>query len=230
MIVHTMQQYTPEWDAVRRGKATASGASKIVTPAKGELSKQYVDYAYELVADLYDLGYGMREDYVNAAMKNGIIKEPESRRWYEFQANCDVLEVGFCETDDHRFGCSPDGLVGEEGGLELKSPTLKVHARYLDEGVLPLEYKPQVHWSLVVTGRAWWDFMSYAPPLPPLRVRVEPDEYTKQVADCMEKFWVEFERVRKRIESLIEPPPTKTLDYGALGKLDVTPYDGLVAF
>lgn len=223
MIVHRCEQYSKEWDDLKRGRATASLASRIITPAKGELSKQMSDCAYELVADLYNLGYGMREEYVTAAMKNGTIKEPEARRWYEFQANCDVEEVGFCETDDHRFGCSPDGLVGEEGGLELKSPTLKTQARYLDEGGLPLEYKPQVHWSLAVTGRAWWDFMSYAPPMPPLRVRVEPDDYTKRVVECMELFWAEFERVRLKIESLIEPPPTRTVDFGELGTIEITP-------
>ncbi len=200
------KQYTPEWDAIRRGKPTASGASKIITPAKGELSKSMIDYAYELVADIYDPFYGVREDYVSAAMKNGIIMEPEARNWYELEANCDVVQVGFCLTDCERFGCSPDGLVGDDGGLELKTPLLKTHARYLDEGVLPNEYKPQVHWSLIVTGRAWWDFMSYAPPMPPFRCRVEPDEYTTKLRDAMETFSEQYEAIRKRIAAKFPPP------------------------
>jgi hypothetical protein len=222
MNIYDFPQYTPEWDAIRRGRATASGASKIITPAKGELSKQMVDYAYELIADMYDPTYGMREDYVSAAMKNGIIMEPESRRWYEFAANADVRQVGFCLTDDGRFGCSPDGLVGDDGGLELKTPILKTHARYLAEGVMPVEYKPQVHWSLIVTGREWWDFMSYSPGLPPFRCRVVPDDYTKRLRDAMEKFWDEFQIIKAKVEATIPPPPPPVvMDFGTLGTVEI---------
>ena len=200
-------QYTPEWDAIRRGIATASGAPKIITPAKGELSKSMVEYAYELIADTYDPMYGYREDYVSAAMKNGIVMEPEARRWYEFEADCDVTQVGFCLTDDGRFGCSPDGLVGECGGLELKTPLLKTHARYLAEDQMPNEYKPQVHWSLIVTGREWWDFMSYSPGLPPYRCRVVPDEYTEKLRAAMETFWTQYQEIKQKVEAKFPPPP-----------------------
>lgn len=219
-------QYTPEWDAIRRGIATASGASKIITPAKGELSKSMVDYAYELIADTYDPMYGYREDYVSAAMKNGIVMEPEARRWYEFEADCDVEQVGFCLTDDHRFGCSPDGLVGECGGLELKTPLLKTHARYLAENEMPNEYKPQVHWSLIVTGREWWDFMSYAPGLPPFRCRVVPDEYTDKLRVAMEAFWTQFQEIKQKVEAKFPPPPPpKILTAVGFAPVEVRSYE-----
>lgn len=188
MRVIECDQYSPEWWEVRCGIPTASRASNIITPAKGDLSKSAGAYADELIGDRYDSAYGQCDDYQSAAMRNGSMMEPEARRIYEFEMDLDVREVGFVTTDDGRAGCSPDGLVGDDGGCEIKSPTHKVHVGYLLDGGLPLAYKPQVHWSLVVTGRKWWEFWSYARGMPSLRVRVEPDDYTNRVREAMTAF------------------------------------------
>lgn len=208
MIVHDCAQYSAEWWAVRRGVPSGSNAHRIITPAKGELSKQAEDYACDLIAEKYDAYYGQQDEYVTAAMKNGTIMEPESRRFYEFARDCSVQQVGFVTTDDGRFGCSPDSLIGDDGGLELKNPTTSTHVRYLIDGGLPSQYKPQCHWFLIVTGRAWIDFLSYSPGLPHLLVRVEPDDYTEKLRDCMEQFWTLYQDLDQRIaakrESAIE--------------------------
>lgn len=199
MIIHECKQYSAEWWKVRRGLPTSSEASRIITPKKAELSGQVDSYACDLIAEKFDAYYGQQEEYVSAAMKNGTIKEPESRRFYEFQRDVEVTEVGFVTTDDGRFGCSPDSLVGSSGGLELKNPAVATHVRYLLDGGLPAQYKPQVHWCLVVTGREWWDFCSYSGGLPPVLVRVTPDDYTEKLRECMEAFWTRYQELLAKV-------------------------------
>ncbi len=167
-----------------------------MTPAKRQYSAQARKYACELIADASELippyFSGRGGPVRNSEMQYGVDTEPEARRWYALERDTDVKQVGFCLSDDLRFGCSPDGLVGEDGGLELKCPLLKTHAEYLDDGGLPLEYVPQVHGSLIVTGRKWWDFMSYAPGLKPLLIRVFPDDFTEALRKCLDRFWTEY--------------------------------------
>ena len=199
-------QYTDEWWRVRRGIPTASEFGAIITPAKGEMSKQAIGYVCQLIADRYDPAYGMQEDYVSAAMKNGTDAEPDARRTYEMLRDVDVHEVCFCVTDDGRIGASPDGLVGDDGVLELKCPQPKTQVQYLVGGELPAAYRPQVHGHLVVTGRAWCDFMSYSPGLPPLLLRVTPDDYTAKLRAALAEF---LELYDETLQSLDLPDPPK---------------------
>lgn len=187
------KQYTPEWWAARRGVPSASEFSSIITAVKGELSKSALDYACQLIADRFDPKYGEIEGFVSAAMKNGSQLEPEARAWYEMQHDCDIRQVCLCVTDDGKACCSPDGLVGDDGVLELKSPTHKTHVRWLLDGTLPDDYKQQVHGQLVVTGRAWAEFMSYVPGLPPMLVRVVPGEYTEKLRAALDQFWTLYQ-------------------------------------
>jgi hypothetical protein len=198
-------QYTPEWWEAHRGKAGSSCADRIITPAKGEFSKSALDLACELVGQFYDPMYGVVEDYQSAAMKNGHIMEPESRRYYEWERSCEVQQVGLCLTDDGRFCCSPDSLCGNDGVLELKNVSPKVQIKYLHAGTLPTEYRPQCHWHLLVTKRKWCDFMSYCPGLPPLLVRVEPDDFTLKLAEAMESFWKLYSEIKAKIQGAGDP-------------------------
>lgn len=199
MTIIECKQYDQRWWEVRRGVPTASEFGNIIMPKRAEYSTASAGYACELVAEKYDSFYGMHEGYVSAAMRNGTAMEPYVRKFYEFHRDCGVTEVGFCMSDDGRFGCSPDGLVGEDGGTEIKSPKLSTQIKYLAAGVLPAEYRPQVHASLWITGREWWDFLSYAPGLPELLIRVTPDDYTKKLAECAERFWDEYQALTKKI-------------------------------
>jgi len=200
MIVRReFKQYEPAWWAAHQGRPSASNAGKVITPARGDYSKSAVEYAYDLVAELYDPDYGMVSDYASAAMRNGTVMEPEARRFYCFARDCEVEQVGLCETDDRRFICSPDSLCGDHGVLELKSPTYKTHVKYLCEGGLPVEYKPQCHMHLLVTQRPWCDFMSYCRGLPPVLVRVEPNEYTLKLAEALEAFWKTYTQISEKI-------------------------------
>ncbi len=176
-----------------------------------ELSGAADDYICELIGDLHRLAPPMPEEgFSNFATRYGQQTEPEARSWYEMHTGNVVNRVGFVTTEDGRFGCSPDGLLDyiqpgfdlkEPGGLELKCPQPKTHVSYLLAGGLPSEYKGQVHGSLIVTGRAWWDFCSYCPGLKPLIVRVTPDEYTVALSKCLELFFV---RLQERLKIIME--------------------------
>jgi hypothetical protein len=153
-----------------------------------------------LIAERFHLGAMDELDGpATAAMRNGTATEPEARRWYEFEHDCTVRQVGIMLSDDGRIGASPDGLVDEDGGVEIKCPAGKTHIGYLLDGGLPAEYKPQVHGCLVVSERKWWDFVSYKAGLPPLCVRVYPDAYTEQLRGALDELVVRLDDTFQRL-------------------------------
>lgn len=161
------------WLKTRAGIPTASNFDKIIT-TKGEPSKQRQKYLYQLAGERLT-GRPM-DTYTNSDMERGKELEAEARLAYEIMTNNTVEQVGFCLDDTRSFGCSPDGLIGDKGGVELKSPILSTAMEYLDKGVLPSIYFQQVQGTLLVTGREWWDFASYFPGLPLLIVPNRRDE------------------------------------------------------
>jgi hypothetical protein len=173
MIAFDMEQNSPEWLAVRLGRPTASAFSKIITPKEMKLSKSSRPYLNELVAE-WVLGYSPKDD-ASLFMERGHEIEPEAIKYYEMVKDVKVQRVGFCMLDDGSAGCSPDGLVGEDGGLEVKCLGAIGHVDYLLNGDFS-EYRAQIQGGLWITGRAWWDFLAYHPNMPPLLVRVERDE------------------------------------------------------
>jgi hypothetical protein len=190
-------QYSPDWARVRSGIPTASQFGRIMTPAKRQYSAQARAYALELL-DQKHRGFS-RDAHCSPEMQHGLDTEPEARAWYAFDTGLDVQQVGFCLTDCGRFGCSPDGLVGPDGGLEIKCPQPVTHLQYLDDGIVPAAYLPQIHGSLIVTGRAWWDFLSYCPGYPALTLRVVPDDFTDALRACLDRFAGELAEVRAKL-------------------------------
>jgi hypothetical protein len=206
MKVYECEQYSDEWWRVRRGVPTASEFGNILTPKTAQLAAAHTGYIYRLIGDTFDLNYPRKDDVATAAMRHGTLMEPEARRWYEFETAQPVRQVGFCTTDDGAFGCSPDGLVGEDGGLELKNPAPQTHVRYLFEGNLPAEYRCQVHGQLIVTGRAWWDFVSYCPGLPPFLFRVFPDDFTDKLRAALAEFDMSYRSMLAVVRAQLDQP------------------------
>jgi len=153
MKILELEQRTPEWYQARKGIPTASSFDKIIT-SKGEPSKQRTKYLYELAGER--LGGIVDETYQNFAMLRGVEMEAEAKSLYEIIGQ-PVQEVGFCLSDCGRFGCSPDGLVGDSGGVEIKCPLIATHVEYLikNKEEMPVEYFQQVQGCLFVTGREW---------------------------------------------------------------------------
>lgn len=200
--VLTMPQRSEEWFKARRGIPTASRFARILTPARGEPATAQGELIDELLAECLCPGEEAVVQHASADMEYGMRLEAEARCSYEleFAKGAEVKEVGFVLSDCGRFGGSPDALVGEDGGVELKVPTPAVHIGYLRAGVLPLKYKAQVHGYLVITGRAFWDFMSHARGLPPFLLRVKPDDFTKKLAAELNHFCTRYNEARVRFD------------------------------
>ncbi len=174
MKVYDFEQGSEEWLQIRLGKPTASEFDKIIT-GTGSKSTQASDYINKLLAEL------LTKKPVNTfqkteAMERGNELEQEAADYYEMLNNIDLVKIGFCVDDAEQYGCSPDRLVGEDGLLEIKCPLAHTHVKYLLSGKMDTGYIPQVQGQLMITGRAWCDFMSYHPDMPPLIVRVARDE------------------------------------------------------
>lgn len=166
-------QGSPEWHTARLGKLTASNFDKLVN-MDGSASKERVKYLYQLAGEII-MGQS-EESYTSAAMQRGRELEAEAVNFYEITEGVTTSEVGFCLSDDETYGASPDRLILDEGGLEVKCPSLATHVSYLVQKKLPSKYYQQVQGNLLVTGRKWWDFLSYYPKMRPLLIRVKPDE------------------------------------------------------
>jgi len=150
-----MDQRSEEWFEIRRGKMTASNAQAIGANGKG-----LETYIYTLLAEKYSKN---KEHYTNSDIERGIVLEDQARMTYQI-TNEDVEVVGFCEMDEY-VGCSPDGLVGDDGGIEIKCPDDKNFFKLLVDGekAIDSKYVWQVQMCMFVTGRKWWDLIFYNP-------------------------------------------------------------------
>jgi len=187
-VLVEVEQRSDEWQKLRCGVATASCFDRIITPATGKPSASAVAYRRELLAEwLTGQPVSIKE---SGWMQRGTEMEPEARAFYEFEADAEVTETGFVFLDERRLiGCSPDGLVGDDGLVEIKCPAPHTHVGYLIDAKLPTAYIPQVQGALWVTGRRWCDFISYHPEMEPLIVRVKRDEgYIAKMAMLIEAF------------------------------------------
>lgn len=159
MIIFDDEQGGDDWFASRLGIATASCFSSIMTLKQMKRAK--TDYIYLLAAEAITQKE-QTERFENRHTARGNEFEPEAISLYEFDKDADTTICGLCKPSvESMYGCSPDALVGDDGGLEVKCPELKKHLQYIAEDELPDEYKPQVYGCLYVTGRDYWDFMSY---------------------------------------------------------------------
>lgn len=189
MIIHDCEQGTPEWHAVRHGRPTCSALDQILTSKTLKRSGSAAKYRARLLTEWY-VGHVIEWNESTAFMERGKEMEGQARAQYEWDKGLSVKQVGFLATDDGRFGGSPDALVGEDGGLELKCPLLHTHIGYwTDPATLVDEYRGQVQGYLYLTGRKWWDLMSFNPELPSVIERIYPDPaYQKALAETLEWF------------------------------------------
>ena len=198
MKILTFEQQSPEWFAARLGIPTASKFNKIIT-SKGKPSDSALGYMYTLATERLS---GIREQsFSSAATKEGIRREEESRMVYAMLHEIEIEQVGFCLEDGGRWGCSPDGLVGDDGLVECKNPTGKVAVEYLLGNKLPTKYSAQVQGQMFVTERDWVDFVSYFPGIKTLIVRVNRDEvFIKALEKELIKFSDKLDEVCREIE------------------------------
>jgi len=160
-------QRTPEWFAERVGRFTGSRFADVTARNKrtGEPLKAYHDLIWQIVVERMT-GQPV-EGPSGYALMWGSEVEPFAREAYELETGHSVTESGFILHPDYPYaGCSPDGLIGDDGGLEMKCPkSSAVHLERFISGV-PEEYIPQIQGCMWVTDRKWWSFVSFDPRMP----------------------------------------------------------------
>lgn len=209
-----IDQQSPEWLHARCGCVTASRVKDVVSKLKsGKPSAARQTYMLELLAET--ISGRAAEHYVSAPMMYGIENEPLARNLYECERGVDIERVGFVlHPKIKRAGASPDGLIGDDGLLEIKVPNTTTHLTYFMDGVMPEEYIPQVQWQLACTGRKWADFMSYDPRMPMdfgiFIVRVDRDEKLIEEMECdVTKFRSELDAMAAK---LLKNRPAQTAE------------------
>jgi putative phage-type endonuclease len=183
---------------MRAGKVTASRFCDVMAKVKVGEAASRRDYRWELLTERLT---GLPcEGYTNKAMEWGTAHEPEAREAYEAETGELVEQVGFLMLPEHvAIGASPDGLVDDEGGCEIKCPFNSViHVQTL-KGGMPTMHRAQVQGAMWVTGRKWWDFVSYDPRMPEdLRLYVErikrDEDYIAELAAEVVRFEAEVSR------------------------------------
>ena len=199
-----IEQGSKEWLELRLGKVTASRITDVLAKGKSGEALSREDYRYELVVQRLTGNPG--ESFTNAAMEWGTNNEPLARVAYEAEMGVFVNQVAFL---DHpsivNFGCSPDGLVSDEGLIEIKCPNSSTHIEYLTDDKPPAKYVPQMQCQMAVTGRQWCDFVSFDPRLPDdlqlFVARLDRDEdYIKSMEEEVVKFLSEVETMYKQLK------------------------------
>ena len=206
-IYDDLTQGTDEWLEARRGIVTASVVGQLITPSK--ISVAHSDTSRRLIYKLLAERITGRVEpvYVSDDMLRGTMEEPLARAAYSEWAGVHVDQVGFITEDTWgpTIGYSPDGLVGDDGLIEIKSRRTTKHIRTILSDQVPIENMAQIQCGLMVSGRQWCDYVSYCGGLPLFIKRVHPDSAWRSVivqaaldADCaMDDYMTAYQAVTK---------------------------------
>lgn len=202
-------QRSESWFSERVGKVTASRVSDVLAKTKTGYSASRQNYLAQLVAER--LTGQPSESFSNAAMQWGTETEPFARVAYEMHKGLMVDEVGFINHPSIGWsGASPDGLVSNDGLVEIKCPNTATHIEYLKANKVPSKYQPQMAWQILCTGREWCDFASFDPRMPEFLqlfvVRFVPDdEYLAEIEAEVKKFLAEVASDVTQLQNLRKP-------------------------
>lgn len=197
-------QGSPEWHQARLGCATASRFGDILATTKTGYSTSRTNYAAQLV--LERLTGAAQDSFINDAMRHGTDTEPFARMAFEAKTGLMVTEVGFIKSAEW-IGCSPDGTIEDDAGLEIKCPASATHLETLLAGKLPPKHVAQVQGSMWVTGRKQWHFVSFDDRFPShlrmFHVLVERDDaYIKNLDTEVTKFLAEVDSAVEKLSQL----------------------------
>ena len=203
MIILDCEQGESEWLQARAGLVTASLFKEIITPL-GKKTTGARPHTYMNVLLGEWLSGKPSDKYISKAMIRGTELEPQARDSYAFLADCDPEQVGLVYLDDKRLvSCSPDALIGENGGWECKCPLDHNHIATMLKNVMPNEHIPQVQGCLWICEREWWDFMSYHPDMEPMIHRVYRDEsYIRTLKKYVDEFIDDMMEKREQLNKM----------------------------
>lgn len=197
MIVLDFAQGSDAWIAARLGLPTASQFHRILTPRTLKLSASSETYAHELLAEEM-LGHPIDEQE-SQFMTRGSQMEIDAVKFYEFTQEVETQKVGLLLRDDGLVGVSPDRLVGDDGGLEIKCYAAANHVGAMLNAEEE-KAKCQIQGCLWITGRAHWDRLSYNPELPSVITRHYRDrEFIGALAGAVNAFIDRLEQLRDKL-------------------------------
>lgn len=159
-IIKDIPQGSEEWTQLRLGVATASNFNKIIT-ATGKESATLEKYALQLATE--STLFSAEPNFKNEIMARGNELEAEARQVYQEETFNIVEEITMFKSDCGNFGYSPDGLIANDGLIEIKCPLATTHFQYILDDKVPSDYWQQLQGGLWVSGRNWIDFVSYHP-------------------------------------------------------------------
>ena len=196
MIIHNFEQRTEEWYKVRLAKFTGSDFHSFM--GNSETKKRLL---LEKVAEKIT-GKSESVELKSADIQRGVEQEDIARINYEMETGNTVIQVGFIELDEWT-GCSPDGLVGDDGIIEIKCPRATTFVKHLMDDSIEPQYYTQIQFNLMVSGRKWCDFVRYNENFDLYIKRVEADkEYQKKIRkvldECIEEVKNNIEKLKKR--------------------------------
>lgn len=209
-VYRDIAQGSVDWQILRSGKITASEVDALISPL-GEIRRGegVTTYLSQKLCERWTGGPLMSLQGVFDC-EQGIFLEERAKPAFTLHTGIDIENVSFIETDDGRAGCSPDGIIGKESGVELKAPRTDTHLRYLLSGKLPKIYVSQVQFSMFVTGCKTWHFFSYNRSLPPLHLVVERDEkFHESLGKALSAFLKAMDDGWNRICELNGGPPQR---------------------
>ena len=196
-MIEIIEQRTDAWFEARIGKVTASRVADVIAKTKTGYSATRDNYMAQLVCERLTGQKG--ETFTNAAMQHGTETEPLARLSYEVAQNVLVDEVGFVfHPSIEMAGASPDGLVNDDGLIEIKCPNTATHIETLLSQTVPGKYNTQMQFQMACTGRKWCDFVSFDNRLPAelqLFVKRVPrdDAFIKQIEAEIVQFLAELD-------------------------------------
>ena len=201
IIITDFEQGSPEWFGARVGSPGASSISKIIT-STGTISKQRDDYLYQLAGE--KVAGKAEEGYKNQAMINGNEREDGNRKLFEMLYDVEVKQCGIVYKDERKlFHCSPDGLIGDNDLLEIKSPQIGTQARLLCEQKIKPEYWCQCQMQMYVCERWNVYFMSAYEGLPPfIQCISRDDKFIGKLSAALEDFVAELQEVVTKLKAI----------------------------
>lgn len=206
MQIFDCEQGSAEWFSVRMGIPTASEFKTVTAVNKDAKDKKTRQAYMRKLAGEVLTGLPM-ESYSNGDMQRGKDMEDEARDLYALMAGVDPMRIGFIR--NHGAGCSPDSLIEETGGLEIKSALPHIQIERIEAGEIPAEHRAQVQGNIWLAEREWWDFASYCPRLPLFVKRVYRDDgYIATLAGAVNQFNDELAALIERIRGYGEPAPS----------------------
>lgn len=199
-VITDIEQGSDAWLALRYGWITASRFKDVKAGGQGKTRKSYMyQLAAEAISDM------RQESFTNEYMEWGTLTEPQAREMYEFVSGNTVDQVAFIKLSELlKIGCSPDGLIGEDGMVEFKCPKTTTQIETFLSGKMPTGHAAQVQGQLWVSGRQWCDFVSFDPRIDGeasyFCVRVERDEEAiTEIADACAKFETELTEMIQKL-------------------------------